>query len=129
MNTVTNATVLDAGWDGLTVSMVEVDAAAARAALADRLRLAQVDLEHPAVAAVLAAVVAAGWRPPPIPRGDHPVASGSTGHLVRTWKCARPNQQHECPDAEAQDHGETVIFGDGHRQAPDDQRCDRREDG
>lgn len=66
-------TVMDAVSDGLTVSMVEVDAAAARAALADRLQLAQVDLEHPAVAAVLAAVVAAGWRPPPIPRGDHPV--------------------------------------------------------
>ena len=50
--------------DDLTRSMTEVDAAAARAALADRLQLAQVDLEHPAAAAVLAAVVAAGWRPP-----------------------------------------------------------------
>ena len=55
MNTVTGAVS-----DGRTVSMVEVDAAAARAALADRLRLARVDLEHPAVVAVLAA----GWRPP-----------------------------------------------------------------
>jgi len=53
-------TVMDAVSDGLTVSMVEVDAAAARAALADRLQVADVDLEHPAVAAV----VAAGWRPP-----------------------------------------------------------------
>jgi len=59
MNTVTGA-----GSDGRTVSRVEVDAAAARAALADRLRLARVDLEHPAVVAVLAAVVVAGWRPP-----------------------------------------------------------------
>jgi len=59
MNTVTGAVS-----DGRTVSMVEVDAAAARAALADQLRLARVDLEHPAVVAVLAAVVAAGWRPP-----------------------------------------------------------------
>lgn len=57
-------TVMDAVSDGLTVSMVEVDAAAARAALTDRLQLADVDLEHPAAAAVLAAVVAAGWRPP-----------------------------------------------------------------
>lgn len=50
--------------DGSTVSMVEVDAAAARAALADHLELRGADLEHPAVVAVLAAVVAAGWRPP-----------------------------------------------------------------
>ena len=70
MNTVTDTTGMDAVSDGLTVSMVEVDAAAARAALADQLQLAQVDLEHPAVAAVLAAVVAAGWRPPAIPPGD-----------------------------------------------------------
>ena len=73
MNTVTNtvidAAVMDAS-DGLTVSMVEVDAAAARAALTDRLQLAQVDLEHPAVVAVLAAVVAAGWRPPSMPGGS-----------------------------------------------------------
>ena len=66
MNTVTNtvidAAVMDAS-DGLTVSMVEVDASAARAALADRLQLAQVDLDHPVAGAVLAAVVAAGWRP------------------------------------------------------------------
>jgi hypothetical protein len=47
-----------------TVSMVEVDAAAARAALAGHLPLTGVDLESPAVVAVLAAVVAAGWRPP-----------------------------------------------------------------
>jgi hypothetical protein len=58
------STVMDAVSDGLTVSMVEVDAAAARAALAENLQLAEVDLEHPAVVAVLAAVVAAGWRPP-----------------------------------------------------------------
>ena len=74
MNTITN-TVIDAAVtdasDGPTVSMVEVDAAAARAALADRLQLAQVDLEHPAVVAELAAVVAAGWRPP--------VSSGGSG--------------------------------------------------
>lgn len=49
--------------DELTVSMAAVDAAAARAVLADRLQLADVDLDHPAVVAVLAAVVAAGWRP------------------------------------------------------------------
>ena len=59
MNTVTGAVS-----DGRTVSMVEVDAAAARAALAPQLALVGVDLEHPAVVAVLAAVVAAGWRPP-----------------------------------------------------------------
>ena len=57
-------TVMDAVPDGLTVSMVEVDAAAARAALSPQLALVGVDLEHPAVVAVLAAVVAAGWRPP-----------------------------------------------------------------
>lgn len=56
--------LLDAGPDERTVSMAPVDAAAARAALADHLQLAPVDLEHPAVVAVLAAVVAAGWRPP-----------------------------------------------------------------
>lgn len=44
--------------------MVEVDAAAARAALTDHLHLSAIDLEHPSVVAVLAAVVAAGWRPP-----------------------------------------------------------------
>ena len=49
--------------DGSTRSMVEVDAAA-RAALADHLELRDADLEHPAVVAVLAAVVTAGWRPP-----------------------------------------------------------------
>jgi hypothetical protein len=59
--------------DGLTPSMVEVDAAAARAALADRLQLGEVDLEHPAAAAVLAAVVAAGWRPPTPPAGGRMV--------------------------------------------------------
>ena len=37
----------DAGPDELTVSMAAVDAAAARAVLADRLRLCGVDLEHP----------------------------------------------------------------------------------
>ena len=65
MNTITN-TVIDAAVmdapDGLTVSMVEVDAAAARAALSPQLALVGVDLEHPAV-------VAAGWRPP-TPAGD-----------------------------------------------------------
>ena len=68
-------TVMDAVPDGLTVSMVEVDAAAARAALADHLQLLEVDLEHPAVVAVLAAVVAAGWRPP--------VDPGGSGILIR----------------------------------------------
>ena len=75
MNTVTDATVLDAGWDGLTVSMVEVDAAAARAALAGHLRLDAAELEQPAVVAVLAAVVAAGWRPP-APAGDRRQVTG-----------------------------------------------------
>ena len=65
--------VLDAGPDERTVSMVQVDAAAARAALADHLQLAPVDL-HPAVVAVLAAVVAAGWRPPAAPGGPGMVA-------------------------------------------------------
>ena len=77
MNTVTNTVIHAADMDapdGLTVSMVEVDAAAARAALADRLQLARVDLEHPAVVAVLAAVVAAGWRPP-APAGDSRVVT------------------------------------------------------
>ena len=60
--------------DELTVSMVEVDAAAARAALAPQLALVGVDLEHPAVVAVLAAVVAAGWRPPAAPGGRGIVA-------------------------------------------------------
>lgn len=66
MNTVTDTTGVDTVSDGLTVSMVEVDAAAARTALADHLPLTEVDLEHPAAVAVLAAaaVVAAGWRPP-----------------------------------------------------------------
>ena len=65
MSTITGPAVLgELTVDELTPSMVEVDAAAARAALADRLRFAEVDLEHPAAAAVLAAVVAAGWRPP-----------------------------------------------------------------
>ncbi len=68
MNTVIDATVMDAS-DGLTVSMVEVDAAVARAVLSPQLALVGVDLEHPAVVAVLAAVVAAGWRPPVNP-GD-----------------------------------------------------------
>lgn len=61
MSTITDSR---AAVDELTRSMVEVDAAAARAALTDRLQLADVDLEHPAAVAVLAAVVAAGWRPP-----------------------------------------------------------------
>ena len=61
------STGLGPGRDEGTVSMVEVDAAAARAAFADQLQLAGVDLEHPAVVAVLAAVVAAGWRPPITP--------------------------------------------------------------
>jgi hypothetical protein len=70
MSTITGPAVLDElTADELTPSMVEVDAAAARAALADRLQLAQVDLDHPAAAAVLAAVVAAGWRPPTRARG------------------------------------------------------------
>jgi hypothetical protein len=63
-------TAMDAVSDGLTVSMVEVDAAAARAALAPQLALVGVDLEHPAVVAVLAVVVAAGWRPPVGPGGS-----------------------------------------------------------
>lgn len=63
------STVVDAVADGLTVSMVEVDAAAARAALTGHLRLDPAELEQPAVVAVLAAVVAAGWRPP-TPAGD-----------------------------------------------------------
>lgn len=63
MNTVTDSRAIDTASDGLTVSMVEVDAAAARAALSPQLALVGVDLEHPAVVAVLAAVVAAGWRP------------------------------------------------------------------
>ena len=55
--------------------MVEVDAAAARAALTDHLRLTAAELEQPAVVAVLAAVVAAGWRPP-TPTGDrHPLGA------------------------------------------------------
>ena len=62
----------DAGPDELTVSMTAVDAAAARAVLADRLRLAGVDLEHPVVVAVLAAVVSAGWRPRPASVPDRP---------------------------------------------------------
>ena len=63
------STVMDAVSDGLTVSMMEVDAAAARAALTGHLRLDAAELDHPAVVAVLAAVVAAGWRPP-TPAGD-----------------------------------------------------------
>lgn len=69
------STVVDAVADGLTVSMVEVDAAAARAALAGHLRLDAAELEQPAVVAVLAAVVAAGWRPP-VPAGDCRQLSG-----------------------------------------------------
>jgi hypothetical protein len=67
MNTVLNPglnPMLEAGPPELTMSMAAVDAAAARAALADHLQLTPVDLEHPAVVAVLAAVVSAGWRPP-----------------------------------------------------------------
>ena len=86
MNTVTDAPVMDAS-DGLTVSMVEVDAAAARAALSPQLALVGVDLEHPAVVAVLAAVVAAGWRPPGQPGGqrhsDPPGRRGATAVAVR----------------------------------------------
>ena len=44
-----------------TVSMVEVDAAAARAVL--RPELSGIDLDDPVAAAVLAAVVSAGARP------------------------------------------------------------------
>ena len=66
MSTITDSQMM---VDDLTRSMTEVDAAAARAALADRLQLADVDLEHPAAVAVLAAVVAAGWRPPITPGG------------------------------------------------------------
>src|SRR5690349_13812890 len=72
-------TVTDRVSDGLTVSMVEVDAAAARASLSPQLALVGVDLEHPAVVAVLAAVVAAGWRPPVYPGG-----SGILTHQVDT---------------------------------------------
>lgn len=60
----TFAAPISAGLDEVTVSMVEVDAAAARAALTHHLHLPAADLEHPSVVAVLAAVVAAGWRPP-----------------------------------------------------------------
>jgi hypothetical protein len=60
---------LDAGPDESTMSMAAVDAAAARAALADHLHLARVDLKHPVVVAVLAAVVSAGWRPPTVSGG------------------------------------------------------------
>lgn len=73
MNTVLDPVlhpVGEAGPDESTVSMAAMDAAAARAALADHLQLAPVDLEHPAVDAVLSAVVAAGWRPPAPP--EHP---------------------------------------------------------
>lgn len=66
MSTITDSPAM---VDDRTRSMAEVDAAAARAALADRLQLADVDLEHPAAVAVLAAVVAAGWRPPTTPGG------------------------------------------------------------
>jgi hypothetical protein len=69
MNTVMDTTGIDTVPDGLTVSMVEVDAAAARGALADRLQLTAVDLENPAVVAV----VAAGWRPPTPPGDTHVV--------------------------------------------------------
>jgi hypothetical protein len=71
-------TVMGAVSDGRTVSMVEVDAAAARAALAGHLQLAEVDLEHPAVVAVLAAVLAAGWRPP-IRSGGNGILTEPTG--------------------------------------------------
>ena len=82
MNTVMvmDTTVMDAP-DDLTTSMVEVDAAAARAALADHLQLTEMDREHPAVVAVLAAVVAAGWRPP--------TRSGGTAILTYDFDDAR----------------------------------------
>ena len=100
MNTVIDAAVMDAS-DGLTVSMVEVDAAAARAALTDRLQLAQVDLEHPAAVAVLAAVVAAGWRPPTTPGGSriltdpaedsqYPTLFGDSGEITAADADAPP---------------------------------------
>lgn len=77
----------DAGPDELTVSMAVVDAAAARAVLADRLRLAGVDLEHPVVVAVLAAVVSAGPagsvpdRPAPVPAVEDAAGDDATGAL------------------------------------------------
>jgi hypothetical protein len=55
--------------------MAAGDAAAARAVLAPQPALVGVDLDHPAAVAVLAAVVAAGWRPP--------TASGGSGILTR----------------------------------------------
>ena len=89
--------------DDLTRSMTEVDAAAARAALADRLQLADVDLEHPAAVAVLAAVVAAGWRPPITPGGHRiltdptedphdPTLFGDSGGIVSAAAGAPPGR-------------------------------------
>ena len=93
MSTITDSQMM---VDDLTRSMTEVDAAAARAALADRLQLADVDLEHPAAVAVLAAVVAAGWRPPITPGGHRilthrvdavppPLFGDSDGIAVPEW--------------------------------------------
>lgn len=83
------STVMDAVSDGLTVSMVEVDAAAARAALTDHLRLDAAELEQPAVVAVLAAVVAAGWRPP-TPAGDRRRLGGPTDQDAPALFAAEP---------------------------------------
>ena len=74
--------LLDAGRDERTVSMAAVDAAAARAALAPQPARVGVDLDHPAAVAVLAAVVAAGWRPP--------TTSGGSGILARAGRVPPP---------------------------------------
>jgi hypothetical protein len=89
MNTVTNATVMDARL-GLTVSMMEVDAAAARAALTDHLRLTASELEQPAVVAVLAAVVAAGWRPPAPAADRRPLGAPAADRGAPTLFGAEP---------------------------------------
>jgi hypothetical protein len=85
MNTVLNLglnPMLEAGPDELTLSMAAVDAAAARAALAPQPALVGVDLDHPAAAAVLAAVVAAGWRPP--------TTAGGSGILTHAGRVPSP---------------------------------------
>lgn len=96
-------TVLSGGPDELTLSMVEVDAAAARAALADHLRLAGVDLEHPVVVAVLAAVVSAGWRPP--------TPSGGSGILTRTGRVPPPTRRLRDPAESRSSPGDTGWTG------------------
>jgi hypothetical protein len=92
-----------AGPDEPTLSMMEVDAAAARAALADHLRLAGVDLEHPVVVAVLAAVVSAGWRPPTPP--------GGSGILTRTGPVSPPTRRFGDPAESPSSPGDTRWTG------------------